>query len=67
MNKRIDPGATKLCPICRRPAVADFRPFCSKRCADIDLNRWLTGVYAVPATDTDEEDERPEKEKGAQD
>ena len=67
MNKRIDPGATKLCPICRRPAAADFRPFCSKRCADVDLNRWLTGVYAVPATETDdEEDERPQKERGGE-
>ena len=36
------------------------RPFCSKRCADVDLNRWLSGVYAVPVTEEDDEDgERP--------
>lgn len=37
------------CPICRKPAVEAFRPFCSKRCADVDLGRWLNGTYAVPA------------------
>lgn len=48
------------CPICAKPAAQQFRPFCSKRCADVDLNRWLSGVYAVPATETDDEDgERP--------
>jgi uncharacterized protein len=35
-------------------AVAKFRPFCSKRCADVDLNRWLSGVYAVPVVEDDE-------------
>ncbi|MDP2409351.1 MAG: DNA gyrase inhibitor YacG [Pseudolabrys sp.] len=48
------------CPICRKPMDAAFKPFCSKRCADIDLNRWLSGVYAVPVTeDEDEDGERP--------
>ncbi len=37
------------CPICRRAAVADYRPFCSRRCADVDLGRWFTGAYAIPA------------------
>ena len=36
--------------------MQQFRPFCSKRCADVDLNRWLKGVYAVPVTETDDED-----------
>ena len=36
------------CPICGKPVVRDFRPFCSKRCANIDLGRWLEGRYAVP-------------------
>ncbi|HZZ67380.1 MAG TPA: DNA gyrase inhibitor YacG [Phenylobacterium sp.] len=36
------------CPICQRPTVPEFRPFCSGRCADVDLHRWLTGHYAVP-------------------
>ena len=48
------------CPICGRPRDPAFKPFCSKRCADIDLNRWLTGVYAVPATEEEDEDgDRP--------
>ena len=41
--------ASKPCPICGKPAAEKFRPFCSARCADIDLNRWFTGSYAIPA------------------
>jgi uncharacterized protein len=36
------------CPICGKPQAADYRPFCSKHCADVDLGRWLGGRYAVP-------------------
>ena len=43
------------CPTCGKPTAPDYRPFCSKRCADIDLNRWLSGVYAVPGKSTEEE------------
>lgn len=42
------------CPICNKEAVARYRPFCCKRCADIDLGRWLKGDYAVPATDPED-------------
>ncbi len=38
------------CPICDKPTETAFRPFCSKRCADIDLAKWFTGGYAIPAT-----------------
>lgn len=48
---------TLKCPICRRATEEKFRPFCSQRCADVDLSRWLTGVYAVPAAPDDEADE----------
>jgi len=41
----------KKCPICGKPMVEEFKPFCSRRCADIDLNRWLTGNYVIPARD----------------
>jgi endogenous inhibitor of DNA gyrase (YacG/DUF329 family) len=44
------------CPICGKPAVAKFRVFCSQRCADVDLNRWLSGAYAVPGKEDEEED-----------
>ncbi len=37
------------CPICGQKTAHRFRPFCSKRCADIDLGRWLNGTYATPA------------------
>ena len=51
----------RICPICKRPIsegedTLSFRPFCSKRCADIDLGRWLKGAYAIPATKVDDED-----------
>jgi uncharacterized protein len=49
-------GAARKCPICGRAADAGFSPFCSKRCSDIDLNRWLSGVYSVPVTEADDED-----------
>ncbi len=42
------------CAICGKASVARFRPFCSQRCADVDLNRWLSGVYAIPAEEEDE-------------
>jgi hypothetical protein len=44
------------CPICGKPSVAAFRPFCSARCADVDLNRWLSGAYVVPAGDQEAEE-----------
>jgi endogenous inhibitor of DNA gyrase (YacG/DUF329 family) len=43
--------AGRRCPICGKPAVAEFRPFCSKRCADVDQHRWLSGAYAIPAAE----------------
>jgi endogenous inhibitor of DNA gyrase (YacG/DUF329 family) len=50
-----DPAtSTAPCPICGKPRAEKFRPFCSRRCADVDLHRWLTGVYAVPAVEDDE-------------
>lgn len=39
------------CPICNEPAAKTFRPFCSGRCKDIDLGRWLKGSYAIPAVE----------------
>lgn len=39
------------CPICGKPTVQALRPFCSKRCADVDLARWFNGSYAVPSTE----------------
>jgi len=52
----------RRCPICGKPTVETYRPFCSKHCADIDLGRWLDGRYAVPGesigTDKDDEEKK---------
>jgi endogenous inhibitor of DNA gyrase (YacG/DUF329 family) len=54
----------RACPICGKESQRDFYPFCSRRCADIDLNRWLSGSYAIPAVEDEtreggEDDEAP--------
>ena len=57
---------TPRCPICGKPRDDHYRPFCSKRCADVDLGRWLKGSYAIPVTEEDDEDgDTPEAEGAA--
>jgi uncharacterized protein len=46
----------KPCVICGKPQAEGLSPFCSRRCADVDLHRWLSGVYAVPAEEEDPDD-----------
>lgn len=46
-------GGGACCPVCGRPGDAAYRPFCSRRCADVDLGRWLTGRYAIPGPAAD--------------
>lgn len=43
--------SSRPCPICGKKSTQAFHPFCSKHCADVDLNRWLKGSYAIPATE----------------
>lgn len=60
-SKQRDQPPARPCPICHRPAEWRYRPFCSPRCAEIDLGRWLGGTYAVPGEErpaNDAEDER---------
>ena len=46
-----------VCPICRKkPPSRDFSPFCSRRCADVDLQRWFSGSYVVPGRPENDED-----------
>jgi endogenous inhibitor of DNA gyrase (YacG/DUF329 family) len=45
------------CPICQKEGDVKYRPFCSKRCADVDLSRWLSGTYAVPSLREEDEEE----------
>ncbi|WP_210485714.1 DNA gyrase inhibitor YacG [Microvirga antarctica] len=52
-NDPVIPAET--CPTCGQAATIAYRPFCSKRCADVDLNRWLTGRYAIPTVEGDGE------------
>ena len=47
------------CPICGKPSHADYRPFCCRRCADVDLGRWLKGSYALPAEQADDDEGPP--------
>jgi len=54
-----DNSNSAACPICKKPATPDYKPFCSKRCADVDLHRWLSGSYAIPVTENDDEDGPP--------
>ena len=55
---------TRPCPTCGKSAADPFRPFCSRRCADVDLNRWLSGVYAVPVKEEEDEDGTPSAKAG---
>ena len=48
-------SVARTCARCDRPMDPAYRPFCSKRCADIDLQKWLTGAYAIPVVETDDE------------
>ena len=47
------------CPICGKPAMREFYPFSSKRCAEVDLNRWLSGRYFIPAVESEPDDDGP--------
>jgi uncharacterized protein len=51
----------KPCPICGKPAAERFRPFCSGRCKDVDLNRWFSGAYAIPAAESADDSEEQER------
>lgn len=53
------------CPICKKPTVESYRPFCSKRCADVDLGRWMSESYAIPAESEEEADLASEEENEA--
>ena len=51
---------TQACPICGKPSTPQYHPFCSKKCADIDLGRWLKGTYVVHTEEVPEESDLPE-------
>jgi endogenous inhibitor of DNA gyrase (YacG/DUF329 family) len=51
---------SRPCPICGKPAAAPHRPFCSPRCRDVDLGRWLKDVYRLPTDEAPGDAEAPE-------
>ncbi len=58
---------TAKCPICETRTVAkEYKPFCSKRCADVDLSRWLKGGYAIPGRPADDAEETPGSDQSAE-
>ena len=57
------PVTERKCVICGKPQDDKYKPFCSRRCADVDLNRWFSGGYAIPAVEEDEPDTEAPSEK----
>ncbi len=55
MNDTVEPKKTPRCPMCGRPREVEYRPFCSPRCRDRDLAKWLKGEYAVPSVEADDD------------
>jgi uncharacterized protein len=51
------------CTLCDKPMDPKYRPFCSRRCADIDLHRWLSGTYAIPGDVLEDEGSSPDDEE----
>jgi hypothetical protein len=53
-----DAPKVRRCPTCGKPAAEATLPFCSSRCRDVDLHRWLSGRYVVPGSENDEEEQK---------
>ena len=60
-----DNAPARRCPICGKAMAEAYRPFCSRRCSDVDLNRWFSGVYAVPAGEDADDTASVPEEPGA--
>ncbi len=60
-DRQAEKRAKGRCPVCRRPMVARLAPFCSRRCADADLARWLNGAYVVGGDEPSDEDDTGEE------
>jgi endogenous inhibitor of DNA gyrase (YacG/DUF329 family) len=64
MSEQQPDSKGRKCAICGKPQEPAFRPFCSKRCADIDLGRWLGEAYRIPAgSEHDDDDGREASEE----
>jgi len=60
-------GRGRKCPVCGAAAEMEFRPFCSKHCADVDLGRWFSGNYSIPAVEPPEGEEWSIPDEGEED
>jgi len=60
------PAKPTECPICAKPVTEKYRPFCSKRCADVDLARWLGGTYRLPTEESGPGDGEGDGAEGAE-
>ena len=56
-GRRSGKRGAKPCPICGKPATEASQPFCSERCRDVDLNRWLSNSYVIPGRNDEDEEE----------
>ena len=59
-SKDSQTGGSGRCPICKAPTETAYRPFCSARCRDVDLARWLSGSYAIPGGQEDGDEDGDE-------
>ncbi|WP_027134743.1 DNA gyrase inhibitor YacG [Geminicoccus roseus] len=58
-----EPATGPRCPICGKPRVQEFRPFCSRGCRDRDFLAWADGRYAIPAVEVDDDPENAEQNR----
>lgn len=56
-DSKDDRSGYRRCPICSAPTEMAYRPFCSARCRDVDLSRWLKGGYAIPGGQADADED----------
>jgi endogenous inhibitor of DNA gyrase (YacG/DUF329 family) len=64
MSEEPVPSQLKPCPICGKPRDSKYAPFCSARCSDIDLGRWLKGSYVIPGRPPSEDGDEGESSAG---
>ena len=60
MSEPVKPRRKRPCPICAKPAQQNYHPFCSSRCAQVDLNRWLGGTYAIAVEEHGADESNPD-------
>jgi len=67
MNQIARKTSGAACPLCGKPSQQKYHPFCSARCAHVDLYRWLRGIYSIPAETADDAADTSEKPRAGKD